>query len=161
MGSDTPGDSDEVRRHLIYLLHSLRLGLQALLLTYDARLGSFSRIAKIKTNCKLFFDGKLDLLYRNALKTLGHGAKRARQLTDGEREERKYKNARALCLQGNLSKAYSTIVQKGLATDDKIQLLHTSFFLYVWPPSSRHSTRDSQSTRHSRLERSCTRHSEH
>jgi hypothetical protein len=56
-----------------------------------------------------------------------------RQLTDGDREERKFKNARALCLQGNLSKAYRTIVQKGLAQDDKIQLLrdkHPSSAMY-------------------------------
>jgi hypothetical protein len=47
-------DHTECRRHLLYLLHSLRLALPALLLTYDARLGSLSRLAKIKTNCKFF-----------------------------------------------------------------------------------------------------------
>jgi hypothetical protein len=116
-------DNSECRRDLIYLLHSLRLALPAMLLTYDARLGSFSRLAKIKTNCKLFFDGKLDTLYRNAIKTLGHGAKRQRQITDDERDEKKFRTARSLCVQGNLSKAYKTIVQKGLATEDKIQVL--------------------------------------
>ncbi len=71
----------------------------------------------------MFFYGKLNILHRNAIKTLGHRAKRSRKLTDDEREERKLKHARALCLQGNLSKAYKTLVRKGLATEDKIQVL--------------------------------------
>jgi hypothetical protein len=45
------------------------------------------------------------------------------ELTDCEREERKFKNARVLCLPGNLSKAYRTLVQKELATKEKIQAL--------------------------------------
>jgi hypothetical protein len=130
-------DHTECRRDLIYLLHSLRLALQALLLTDDARLGSLSRWAKIKTNCKLFFDGKLNILYRNAVKTLGHGAKRPRQLTDDERDEKKFKAARSLCLQGNLSKANKTLVQKGLAAEDKIQVLrdkHPSVSVFKFDP---------------------------
>ena len=113
----------EATRDLTCILHSFRLGLPALILAYDAKLGSYSRLAKIQTNCKLFFDGKIDILYCNALKILGNGVKRSRQLTDDERQERKFKNARNLCLQGNLSKAYKTIVQQGLATDDKISAL--------------------------------------
>ena len=113
----------ETKRDLVYILHSLRLALPALILAYDAKLGSYSRLAKIQTNCKLFFDGKIDILYRNALKILGNGVRRPRQLTDDERQERKFKNARTLCMQGNLSKAYKTIVQKGLATEDKIRAL--------------------------------------
>jgi hypothetical protein len=83
---------------------------------------ALSRFAKIQTNCKLFFDRKL-AIYCNALRTLGHCAKRLRRLTDGERDERRFKNAQALCLQGNLSKAYKTIIQKELTTGDKIPVL--------------------------------------
>jgi hypothetical protein len=67
--------------------------------------------------------GELCVLDNQALKTLGHCAKRSRQLTDNGREERKIKNAQALCLQGNLSMACKTIVQKGLAAEEKLQVL--------------------------------------
>ncbi len=41
----------------------------------------------------LSFDGNPDIIYRNAHNTLGHGAKRWRQLTDEEGDEREFKNS--------------------------------------------------------------------
>ncbi len=89
---DSQQDSEtsiEYTPDLIYLLHSLLLGLPALILTYYVLLGQYSRLAKIQTNCKLFCNGKLDELYQNALQILGHGVKRSLQISDDEREEKK------------------------------------------------------------------------
>lgn len=61
--SDDCHFSPDCRCDLLQRLHALRLSLPALILIYGAQLGTQSRIAKIRSNCKLFFDGRLDLLY--------------------------------------------------------------------------------------------------
>ncbi len=78
--------SFESTRDLTYLLHSLRLRLPALILTYDAMLGQYSQLNKIQTICKLFCGVKLYTLYRNALQTLGHSIKRSQKISDDGRE---------------------------------------------------------------------------
>ncbi len=123
---DSQDDIEECRQAMIHLLHSLWIALPALLFTYDARLGCFSRLAKIQTNCTFFFSVENWRFFVEMRLRLWDTELRDhdRSLTKSGKGG-KFKHARALsvCWQGNLSKAFKTIVQKGLATEDKIQVL--------------------------------------
>jgi hypothetical protein len=121
--ADNQGEFPDGIRFLRYRLHQIRVCLPALLLPYDSRTGTLSRLAQIQTNCKLFLAGKWSVLYRDAIKILSKGAITLSPRTAEQLNENTYKQVRSLCQKGNVGKASRRLAQAGYVTEDPIDKL--------------------------------------